>query len=223
MIAAITAASVTTSVLITFVFLRFHFELKIMCISVLVPLLVAPIASNFAATQMLHAHRLNERLLHLLDHDQMTQLLNRSAFFARLRVSPGQNSTIIMFDIDRFKSINDTYGHYAGDAAICLVAEALRAGIGSDGFAARLGGEEFVIFGRNMSIEEAHTRAEAIRKSVSDLSAARGDQHPHFTVSAGIASFSQGCDIDEAIRAADDALYQSKELGRNRVTVRAAA
>jgi diguanylate cyclase (GGDEF)-like protein len=159
--------------------------------------------------------------------DKLTGLFNRHYLNARFEQEiarakrNGGAAAVTMFDIDHFKRFNDTFGHAAGDHVLKQLAEAMRrAGRPSD-VACRYGGEEFVLFMPDASREIAAERAEQVREHVRRLQLAwEGQPLGTLTVSAGVAGFPvDGEAPDTLLRAADQALYRAKELGRDRVVV----
>jgi diguanylate cyclase (GGDEF)-like protein len=169
--------------------------------------------------------KLEERLELMATHDTLTNLLNRRALYAgamtELNRSIRENSplSLIMLDIDHFKSVNDAYGHPAGDKALCLVAETLLQNKRDYDLVGRWGGEEFLALLPKTSLADARTIAERFRAGIE----AAGLQMPDggtvkFTVSLGVSSTATGSfDIEALIHQADKALYQAKNSGRNRV------
>lgn len=172
-------------------------------------------------------------------HDPMTGLYNRAYFFesaARemdsIKRQTSGRACIVMMDIDHFKRFNDTYGHICGDAVIKLVASSVSGILRKSDIFARYGGEEFVIFLANANLETGSAIAERIRATVeAQPSPAPGGQAP-VTISVGLCSLtnagvdsSANCDqiLMNALAAADAALYQAKDSGRNRVCVAAKA
>ena len=186
-------------------------------IAVIVPLIVAPIASLVAAQMMLRIYRLNQRLHYMAHHDQMTGLLNRKAFFDGVEQAATATGSVILADIDKFKSINDTYGHQVGDVVICKVAEILRDKSRQNGIAARLGGEEFVAFYPDTCVTEATQRAEDIRTTIAAQTLDVDGTTIHCTLSIGIAFCDGARPMDDYLKAADQALYSAKRAGRNQV------
>jgi diguanylate cyclase (GGDEF)-like protein len=156
--------------------------------------------------------------------DSLTGIANRAAFMQaataimdRCRREDAPVS-VIMFDLDKFKGINDTYGHATGDAVIqkfCAVAAAALRPIDAFG---RLGGEEFAIVLASSSIESAFVRAERIRAAFEENCRIVGDKHVNATVSTGVSvSLNGDTAIGALLKLSDAALYAAKASGRNRV------
>ena len=122
--------------------------------------------------------------------------------------------SLLMLDVDKFKSYNDTFGHLAGDAALRIVANILKENLRGDDVAARYGGEEFAILLPQTSSEEASVIAERIRMQIERTPF----PHRHITASIGIAKTTADLNSpDDIIGAADRALYEAKDRGRNNV------
>ena len=155
--------------------------------------------------------------------DALTGLLNRRALFDLYgRRSFGPSMAVIIFDIDRFKTINDQHGHAAGDLVLKLFAEELSFGLRSSDTVARLGGEEFALVLDNMLPGRAEQVAERVRDAFAARAISIEDKSFACTVSAGIATgTAKGLGFDDVLRAADKALYEAKRNGRNRVEVAA--
>ena len=130
----------------------------------------------------------------------------------------GYPLSLVILDLDFFKQINDTYGHLAGDRALIVLAETLRADIRHEDVLCRYGGEEFVILMPRMPLDKAVERAESWRCKIADIRVAFGNFKLSFTASAGVAAYpDHGKMPDELTHAADMALYVAKNSGRNRV------
>lgn len=128
--------------------------------------------------------------------------------------------SLIMMDLDRFHAINDTYGQAFGDELIAAVAPPVRTAVRTNDVAARYGGDEFTIILPGTRGEEALERAEAIRAAVEALEIPGPDGIVKVTSSQGVAEFPRHASTLESIReAADHALYQAKEAGRNRAAL----
>lgn len=174
---------------------------------------------NYLLTKMSH---------HRSEHDALTGVLNRRGFNERLgellRQARRERKplTLLLLDIDQFKQYNDRYGHPAGDRALTAVAQALRRHATRRGFdfVARLGGEEFVVVWYNADASAAARLAESARARIEKLAIAHQDS------ACGLLTISGGClslTVDEEtqaeslLEAADEALYEAKRGGRNRV------
>ncbi len=153
--------------------------------------------------------------------DQLTGLNNRRYFDERFEVELGiahrykKHLSLVLIDIDHFKSINDSCGHLVGDQILKEFSRLLRANIRATDLLARWGGEEFILLLPETTAENARVLAEKICAAVSEHSFLGMDQ---VTASFGVTEMNHTKDSTvEAIRRADDALYQAKEEGRNRV------
>ena len=170
----------------------------------------------------------NEELRRLAMRDPMTGCFNRRAFFdaagslVAAAAKGDSNLCVIMSDIDHFKGFNDLYGHSVGDQVILVVARALAGTIRTTDMLCRYGGEEFCILLPNTGFTAACAIAERARATIESgaSTAIREVKVKKITASFGVASLSDGAQgIQELIDQADQALYASKEAGRNRVTV----
>ena len=164
-------------------------------------------------------------ILRLSMHDQLTGLPNRRNFETRMSYewSRAQRErtplSLLMIDVDNFKLYNDTYGHQQGDTALVSVVNAFAQALKRPGdFAARWGGEEFIILLPNTEAGGAMEVAEHVRKSV-ESTEIPGEQVTKVTVSIGIDTWTYGQEssIDNLISSADTALYEAKHSGRNKV------
>ena len=162
-------------------------------------------------------------LIQLASLDSLTGAFNRRAFFlaseeiCRTATATGEPVAAIMLDVDHFKSINDTYGHDTGDAALKTISAEI-AHV-DDAVFGRLGGEEFGLIVDQCGIEEALGIAEGLRSVIAGI-AFPGPHGPiHITCSFGIAAFVPGESVDALLKRADLALYDAKRLGRARVIV----
>lgn len=167
----------------------------------------------------------NRELERLSRTDRLTRLYNRGFWeesavreFARVRRT-GQPCTLMMFDIDHFKKINDGYGHPAGDEVIRATAATLRELIRATDIAGRYGGEEFAVLLIDTPIDPAVAVAERLREAIGALTVRHGEHAIRYTVSLGLAQLGPEMpDCKGWIGCADAALYDSKRGGRNRVT-----
>lgn len=170
--------------------------------------------------------RLRRRVAELEEQavtDPLTGLLNRRGADAALRRilkrrGRGGRASLIMLDLDRFKALNDSLGHGAGDAALRAVGEAVRGALRETDAAARWGGEEVLVVVEDC-LEGALATAERLRAAIRGLDL-RAPEGTRFAVraSAGVAEVGAG-GFEEALRAADGALYRAKALGRDRTEV----
>jgi two-component system cell cycle response regulator len=165
-------------------------------------------------------------LQHLATTDPLTGIANRRHFLDRATQELnrlrrfGNPVSLIMLDVDHFKRINDTYGHSAGDQALCLLTSTCRDILRENDLVGRMGGEEFAILLPETGLEEASWVADRVRRCLSELVVAENSVEFGFTVSLGVA----GCDrddrrIEEPLARADRALYDAKRAGRNRITI----
>jgi len=164
---------------------------------------------------------------HLSTTDQLTGIPNRRSFNLQVNKEWGRNMrdqkplSLMILDIDMFKVFNDTYGHQQGDEVLRIIATALKESLRrSSDFAARWGGEEFVILLPNTDMNGAIINAERIRESIEQITIAVSNAHSvGVTVSIGVATLtpSQEVSPNELISQADRALYSAKEKGRNMV------
>lgn len=127
-----------------------------------------------------------------------------------------KNISIVFFDIDHFKKVNDTYGHDTGDAVLRKVAETIQDGIRTGDTAARWGGEEMIVSLLGADEEDAAIKAEEIRTKVESIIFPEVPDL-RVTISSGVASSEKGVALSELIKRADQALYEAKATGRNKV------
>lgn len=155
--------------------------------------------------------------------DPLTGLFNRLAYDERLLQEYTRWKryhsplTVIIWDIDNFKIINDTYGHQAGDAVICQVAKILRSTLREADFVARYGGEEFIALLPETEMEQAIEPATKVRTLIAEQAMYYQGRAIPVTLSAGIAQFQGDDSPEQAFRRADVALYNAKAGGKNKV------
>lgn len=160
--------------------------------------------------------------------DPLTGLFNRRMFqdwaateWSRAQ-SQGTSLCLLLLDVDRFKQINDTFGHSAGDEVLVGIAGCLRSAVRNEDLIARMGGEEFAVIMPNLSLADAPRFAERLRAEVEAHRFAADSNSLHVTISIGLAEVQAGRrPIETALSAADTALYRAKKEGRNRVVAAA--
>jgi len=164
--------------------------------------------------------KLNINLEKLANTDALTGLYNRRHFFtlvdSYLKMNDRANidAVVLIMDIDKFKNINDTYGHDVGDEVLKGFSKVLVSNIRKGDICARFGGEEFLVFLPYTDIEQASLVAEKIRTSTQSYTAIKDI---YFTISIGVSKYTKN--IEESIKQADLALYKAKESGRNQVQI----
>lgn len=168
-----------------------------------------------ANAELADAKRSLEALVRI---DGLTGLLNRAAFFEALTSACATTGgTLLMLDVDHFKEINDRHGHAVGDDVLVLIGRILSGSLPPQGFAGRLGGEEFGLFLPAVGITQAMPLAEALqREAAADVGSRAGLDHA-VTISIGAAEVQKGGDGPAIYRLSDAALYRAKRAGRNRV------
>jgi diguanylate cyclase (GGDEF)-like protein len=168
--------------------------------------------------KMLKQQVVRDSMTHLSNHQHFLDLLSQEVSRSERYKHP---LSLIMADIDLFKTINDNFGHLAGDRVIKTVAVTLQQEIRDSDHVARYGGEEFAIILPDTQIQDAYIAAERIREAIESLRIKHEDNLIQFTMSFGMASFQieEGTASDELIKRADRALYQAKKQGRNQCCV----
>ena len=157
--------------------------------------------------------------------DGLTGLYNRRAYEDRLAeefarwTRHGSPLSVVVWDLDHFKRINDQFGHPAGDKVLRVLGRILREGLRASDFSARYGGEEFVSLLPETGAEAALSLADKIRETVGGSDFKGGGGHVSVTLSAGITQASEADSPEVLIKRADQALYQAKQEGRNRCRI----
>jgi diguanylate cyclase len=158
--------------------------------------------------------------------DPLTGLGNRKYFdrsietLVQSAITSGEPLSLLMFDIDHFKSFNDSYGHLTGDQVLRLVGMSLKQTIKGQDITARYGGEEFAVVLPNTALRQALTVADHIRRAVMSKELKKkstGEILGRVTISVGVSMLKPGDDTDSLIERADACLYAAKRAGRNRV------
>lgn len=175
------------------------------------------------ATQELR--KSNLQLQHLAESDHLTGLANRRHFEQRLahlasrRQADGQSICLLLLDVDRFKAINDNYGHAAGDEVLIQIARLLRENLRASDLPARYAGDEFVVLMR-ADLATGRARARQLRQAIDDFHFEFEGETLHATVSIGLVSWDsldRTRRPDELLHQVDEAMYEAKNEGRNRV------
>jgi len=165
--------------------------------------------------------RVNRHLLEMSNTDKLTGIPNRRLFQEKLEEfvaryeTKGKDFSLCLLDIDFFKKVNDTYGHPVGDIVLKKLAALIVEKARSQDIVARYGGEEFAVILPDCGIEESLQIAERLNKAVEE---APWPETGGLTISLGVATYSEGDTIDSIVEEADQALYASKQNGRNRAT-----
>lgn len=167
---------------------------------------------------------LQDQLREQAIHDPLTGLFNRlplNEFFDRelcMAQRRRQPVSMVLVDLDHFKTVNDTYGHQAGDEVLRVLGDLIRQSYRACDIPCRFGGDEFLVLVPDMTLELALERTEHLRKATEETSIVYGTSLIHITATFGVAAFPRHGDTRDAlIAAADRALYAAKNCGRNQV------
>jgi diguanylate cyclase (GGDEF)-like protein len=167
----------------------------------------------------------NSELEQIAAFDSLSGLLNRRSLFTRISIEIERAIRLdvpltgLMIDIDKFKAINDNYGHQCGDMVIREIGERLQAGLRKYDYAGRYGGEEFYVVLSNSNEQQAIGIAERFRRDMEELRFQCGSDSIGVTVSIGVARYTPGESQESWIERVDRAMYQAKQSGRNRVVM----
>lgn len=175
--------------------------------------------------RVLKERYLKEELRKLAITDDLTKLFNARHFYKQLKMEVDRSRrykhllSLLLLDIDYFKSYNDTYGHLAGDSVLARLGKTIQASLRRMDSAYRYGGEEFTIILPDTGGEEAVKVAQRIASAISsERFKPVPEEDVCISVSIGIAEYSLGDDLEAFVKRADMAMYKSKKKGRNRVT-----
>ncbi|MEM1417795.1 MAG: GGDEF domain-containing protein [Myxococcota bacterium] len=169
------------------------------------------------AAQKLYDSAVRDALTQVYNRRYLDERLASELAYAQRHATP---LSLMLVDLDHFKGINDTFGHPAGDAVLRTVAATLARVVRTEDLVARYGGEEFCVLARGISPEGATRFGERIRETLAELAIAVGDKTLRVTASLGVSTFDGAhpfADASSFLHAADVALYQAKNTGRNRV------
>lgn len=226
---AITLFSVLMSVMITGVIMTvFWWEgkdvlLKSLLVGAIVPGIVAPLASNFVVKLLFELEDLQTQLLEMVNRDPLTKLYSRRYLLDCLEIEStrtlrlNEPMSLLILDVDNFKSINDRYGHGNGDIVLQEIAQVCESTLRPYDVIARFGGEEFVVLLPNTSLPEACTVAERIRENVAVTTIELTSRESiRGTISIGISHFiPPDPKCINLLSRADKGLYKAKNNGRN--------
>ncbi len=170
-----------------------------------------------------------EHINHLAGHDELTGLVNRRRMtelvaLERERCARSRRPLLLaLLDLDHFKEVNDQHGHAVGDMVLCRVVECIAAALRTTDVVARWGGEEFLVLMPETHVSGALRLLERLRAQVAALQVACSNGTVHLTVSIGVAAGTEHQTLEQVLECADEALYQAKEQGRNRVVLHSAS
>ena len=215
----ITAIAAAMPYLVLFHMLGWLPEFLVFGMSFVSSTLLASIALPLALIALSSVRRVNltvDSLDRLIKYDPMTGLMARTHFLHQAEQHRGEKGYLVIVDADRFKSINDTYGHEAGDLALKYIASCMMQVIGGHGFIGRLGGEEFAIRLPRMKQSQAELIMATLGTKLRSEAFQYGAHHLIPTVSAGIVFENGKQPIASLLRIADECLYRAKSEGRDR-------
>lgn len=161
-------------------------------------------------------------IVQVAEKDNLTQIYNRTKYNAELSLALrkaeiyNEGFTIILFDIDHFKKVNDQYGHNTGDQVLVQLSSLVKSQLRSQDTFARWGGEEFIILSRDSTRNESYALSERLRESIENFPF---DEVGHVTCSFGVSQYEKNDNATVLLKRADDALYRAKKEGRNRVNM----
>jgi len=224
----ITLLSILLSLLITSIF-DFSFNSKVSQYSIMAaivtPAIVAPLMSWYVIGLLITIHHMEEEQRNLAAFDYLTDTMTRRLFLESslklLEQAKRDNKTftIALIDIDNFKSINDTYGHAVGDEILVSFTQTMRKVLRTNDVIGRIGGEEFAVTMLGVSTQDAIMALERLRVAVENDTVLNVDKVVPYTVSMGVSEYDEKLSntIGNILKDADDALYDAKSQGKNRI------
>lgn len=197
-----------------------------LAVAIVLPVLLAGPLFFYLTLKMRELSRLNYQLNELATKDFGTGLLNRRALItrvndetAKMAFNPSITHLFLVVDADRFKAINDRYGHAYGDDALKLISAALEKSVRSYDIVGRIGGEEFAVFLPNVTPKDALYIADRLRRAVASSEFRPKGYRYDLSVSIGGVIYQEATAFSELFKAADANLYAAKEQGRNRSVI----
>lgn len=228
----LTALSITASVILTNVIMETYsngLNVPGLMSAILMPIVLGGPMMFYMTLRREQLRHANAQLRTLAETDWLTRCLNRGAFTRKVEadlaqaVVDGRTGALLIIDADGFKQVNDRFGHQAGDEAIILIAEAIRASVRSTDLVGRLGGEEFGVYIANAGPIGVDLIAERIRQAIAGLGFCPGETPYPLSVSIGGATFARPARYDALFKLADERLYAAKNNGRDCIDLSEAA
>ncbi|MBV8680465.1 MAG: diguanylate cyclase [Aquitalea sp.] len=185
--------------------------------------LTKPVAPDELVVTVINRARRYRKLRSYMINDSLTGLLNHSHLYAQLEYEvlrakrDGRALSLVMLDLDHFKTINDTYGHPAGDEVLVNLARFLKERLRRSDLISRYGGEEFAIVLPGTQTKDAVRIMDALRQAFAQIEQRSGQQTFCQTFSVGVSSLASATDTTQLVQQADDMLYLAKNRGRNRI------
>jgi len=194
-----------------------EFQARSLAHSMAITFLIGAPFGVFVMFVMSLQRSLQEKLAQIAATDFLTGLPNRRSFLNDVGQDRLGQGVVFLIDADHFKAVNDRFGHEVGDKCLRAIGDHLRASLRKGDIVGRIGGEEFAVYLRDPTPEEAQIVAERICSRVSLDRSDTGGAAISVTVSVGAAVHLPGADLEAALRHADDALYRAKSNGRARI------
>lgn len=196
------------------------FKFRLFC-SYLIVTILAAVYEFYRQETFLRMKALSDQLEIMSKHDSLTGLMNRRGIYERLEYEQVRNSrsntvySIIIGDIDKFKTINDTYGHDAGDHVLKMLPQVFMEHTRAQDLVARWGGEEFLFLLPKTGFKGAHTLGEKVRKAVQEMALVYSGDEMRITMSFGVKEIGPDNTYEDGILMADRSLFEAKKQGRN--------
>lgn len=204
-----------------------YIHLRALRTATLLPMLIVPFCVAIVGFRALADYRRMLAVSRLAHTDEMTNLANRRAFMQRARKTFAETDLnysglcFFIVDLDHFKKVNDAYGHEAGDEVLIHASHQMVKALPEHALVARLGGEEFAVLVSYENVAEIHDMAESIRFHVASKSCAYNEHRIQISASVGVGIAHPRDTVGSVMTRADNALYEAKDMGRNRFVVAA--